>query len=126
MKNKLIIGLIVISLTLIAGYFICIENYSKRLNKVNDDYSKLSKDYITLQNRYDDLSKSYNDVSKSYDSLLIIKTKHDLSDCNIVDSLYSEIMILNTKIERIKYYNDIAKNGENIKYLRGWINRVLE
>lgn len=30
------------------------------------------------------------------------------------------------KLERIKYYNSIAKNGNNIKYLRGWINRVLE
>lgn len=30
------------------------------------------------------------------------------------------------KLERIKYYNDIAKKGNNIKYLRGWINRVLD
>ena len=29
------------------------------------------------------------------------------------------------KLERIRYYNDIAKNGNNIKYLRGWINRTL-
>ena len=29
------------------------------------------------------------------------------------------------KLERIRDYNEIAKKGNNIKYLRGWINRVL-
>lgn len=33
--------------------------------------------------------------------------------------------VLRYKLERIRYYNDIAKKGNNIKYLRGWINRVL-
>ena len=37
----------------------------------------------------------------------------------------SEEFTLRYKLERIRYYNDIAKNGNNIKYLRGWINRVL-
>lgn len=43
-----------------------------------------------------------------------------------IDSLNTEIYIYKFKLERIRYYNDIAKNGNNIKFLRGWINRVLE
>lgn len=57
-----------------------------------------------------------------------------------IDSLYSVIDSLETinykyedelnvavfKLERIRNYNEIAKNGNNIKYLRGWINRVLD
>ena len=29
-------------------------------------------------------------------------------------------------LEKIKEYNKIAAKGNNIKYLRGWINRVLK
>ena len=43
----------------------------------------------------------------------------------VIDSLQEQLFIANYKLERIKYYNNIAKNGNNIKYLRGWINRVL-
>lgn len=41
------------------------------------------------------------------------------------DSLREQLFIANYKLERIKYYNLIASKGNNIKYLRGWINRVL-
>lgn len=44
---------------------------------------------------------------------------------NINDSLNSELFILKYKLGRIKEYNEIAAKGNNIKYLRGWINRVL-
>lgn len=45
---------------------------------------------------------------------------------NIVkDSLGEDLFIAKYKLGRIKYYNDIAAKGNNIKYLRGWINRVL-
>ena len=41
------------------------------------------------------------------------------------DSLGEDLFIAKYKLARIKYYNDIAAKGNNIKYLRGWINRVL-
>lgn len=41
-----------------------------------------------------------------------------------VDSLNEELLTANYKLERIKYYNSIA-TGNQLKYLRGWINRVL-
>lgn len=42
-----------------------------------------------------------------------------------VDSLTEEIDIMKIKLDRIKEYNRIAGQGNNIVFLRGWINRVL-
>lgn len=33
--------------------------------------------------------------------------------------------ILRYKLERIRYYNELAGKGNNIKFIRGWINRVI-
>ena len=42
------------------------------------------------------------------------------------DTIMSEDeFILRFKLERIRYYNECAGKGNNIKFLRGWINRVL-
>ena len=41
------------------------------------------------------------------------------------DSLTGELQVANYKLERIRYYNDVAKKNNNIVFLRGWINRVL-
>ena len=54
---------------------------------------------------------------ENIDSVLVLNNK--------IDSLKSENFILKYKLNRIKEYNRIAANGNNIKYLRGWINRVL-
>ena len=43
----------------------------------------------------------------------------------VIDSLTGELTLSTYKIEQIKYYNDIAVKNNNIKYLRGWINRTL-
>lgn len=40
-------------------------------------------------------------------------------------SMHETEFILRYKLERIRYYNDCAAKGNNIKFLRGWINRVL-
>ena len=50
----------------------------------------------------------------------------DNTNYNLIDSLQSELLIKELKLERIKEYNRIAAKDNNIKYLRGWINRVLE
>ena len=42
------------------------------------------------------------------------------------DSLTGKLQVANYKLERIRYYNDVAKRGNNIRFLRGWINRVLD
>lgn len=43
----------------------------------------------------------------------------------LVDSLYEDIDVYKIKLDRIKEYNRIAGKGNNITFLRGWINRVL-
>lgn len=50
----------------------------------------------------------------------------DNTDYETIDSLKSELIVKDLKLERIKEYNRIAASGNNLKYLRGWINRVLE
>ena len=37
----------------------------------------------------------------------------------------AELFVAKYKLERIRHYNEIAAKGNNIKFLRGWINRVL-
>lgn len=48
------------------------------------------------------------------------------NDCVLLcDSICEEIVVRDIKLERIAEYNRIAGQNNNIKYLRGWINRVL-
>lgn len=63
-----------------------------------------------------------------YDSVLkynssLASDKEELLDS--LNRLNEELFVANYKLERIKEYNKIAGNGNNIKYLRGWINRVF-
>lgn len=58
------------------------------------------------------------------DSIIILNAKLD-SNKTIIDSITSELFVSNYKLGRIRYYNNIAGKGNNIKYLRGWINRTL-
>ena len=44
---------------------------------------------------------------------------------NELDSVNEELQINKIKIERIREYNRIAAQDNNIKFLRGWINRVI-
>lgn len=44
---------------------------------------------------------------------------------SIRDSIGEDLFVARYKLARIKYYNNIATKGNNIKFLRGWINRVL-
>lgn len=41
------------------------------------------------------------------------------------DSVSAELFVLRYKLERVRYYNNIAGKGKNIHFLRGWLNRVL-
>ena len=63
-------------------------------------------------------------IVKVVDKYVVDNTKIDSLEL-VIDSLQEQLFITKYKLERIKYYNDVAKKGNNIKYLRGWINRVL-
>lgn len=61
----------------------------------------------------------------------IIELEHELKLTKdslycLKDSLGEDLVIARIKLARIKEYNRIAAKGNNIKFLRGWINRVLE
>lgn len=60
----------------------------------------------------------------------IIRLEYELSlykdSLNYIrDSLGQDLFIVNYKLAKIKEYNRLAGNGNNIKFLRGWINRTL-
>lgn len=71
------------------------------------------------------------DTIAEKDNIMRITTlEHELKltrdSLNIIkDSLNEKLFVANYKLARIKRYNEIAAKGNNIKYIRGWINRVL-
>lgn len=69
-------------------------------------------------------------ISEKENISKIIELEHKLyltrdSLNTIKDSLGEDLFVANYKLGRIKYYNQVAAKGNNIKFLRGWINRVL-
>lgn len=91
------------------------EEYKVIINEKNDCIYELNEKLI-IQNieieNYKDSIVLYND---SINFLI-----------NELDSINEELQINKIKIERIREYNRIAAQGNNIKFLRGWINRVIE
>jgi hypothetical protein len=68
----------------------------------------------------------------STDSITIVnlteqlrRTKDSLNAYKADTAISSELFVAKYKLERIRHYNEIAAKGNNIKYLRGWLNRVL-
>lgn len=88
----------------------------------NVDYSPVEKIvYVPVQDT----------VSERTNIATIIRLEHDLaltqdSLAMAKDSIGEDLVVARIKLARIKEYNRIAAKGNNIKYLRGWINRVLE
>ena len=68
----------------------------------------------------------YVNVPDSSSLIQIDSLYHVIDSLENINYKYEdELNIALFKLERVRYYNDIAKNGNNIKYLRGWINRTL-
>lgn len=100
------------------GITVDYERNNKELKNIIENKEcyiyKLNQDVITYNievENYKDSIVSYND---SINSLI-----------NELDSINEELQINKIKIERIREYNRIAAQGNNIKFLRGWINRVI-
>ena len=106
-----LIALISFSVTsmIILGY------YTKKEKEHNQD--------IILY--YEDLLQNVNIENENLkDSINYYKGMYN--ECVILcDSLCEEIAVRDIKLARIAEYNRIAGQNNNIKYLRGWINRVL-
>lgn len=115
------IGLFVITIVLGINSIIMQNKYNKYIHKHNLElqiYSDSINYYKSKCESYDKLIWEYTNCG---DSLMF---KVD-SLSSITDSLSSELCVALFKLERIKYYNKIAANGNNITFLRGWINRTL-
>lgn len=69
---------------------------------------------VTDSTAIDSLIYYREQLKRTQDSLAYVK-----------DSLGEDLFVASYKLGRIKYYNQVAAKGNNIKYLRGWINRVL-
>lgn len=68
---------------------------------------------------------NYNIEVENYKDSIVIYKDSINSLINELDSVNEELQINKIKIERIREYNRIAAQGNNIKFLRGWINRVI-
>lgn len=56
----------------------------------------------------------------------VLQLTRDSLNAYKYDTIMSEDeFILRFKLERIRYYNECAGKGNNIKFLRGWLYRVL-
>lgn len=68
----------------------------------------------------------------STDSITIVnlteqlrRTQDSLNAYKADTAISAELFVAKYKLERIRHYNEIAAKGNNIKFLRGWLNRVL-
>ena len=96
------------------------RDYSKHKTIKNYESEFVYKDYI-----YNKTIDSLNNEIK-YDEEIILNYKNQIDSYEIiVDSLNEELDVAKIKLDRIKEYNRIAGQGNNITFLRGWINRVL-
>ena len=106
-----LIALISFSVTsmIILGY------YTKKEKEHNQDiilyYENLLQN-VNIEN--ENLKDSINYYKGMYNECVLL-----------CDSICEEIVVRDIKLERIAEYNRIAGQNNNIKYLRGWINRVL-
>lgn len=98
-----LIGFII---SLIVAIVLCII-----LSSVVDKHNEDIEVYL---NKYEQQEFVIDSLNNNIDSLNVV-----------IDSLTGELTLATYKIEQIKYYNEIAAKNNNIKYLRGWINRTL-
>lgn len=94
------------------------EEYIESLLVKKEQYDSLYRDYSSLYIKYDSLELSSRNVN---DSLSYLCKEQKVT----IDSLSEKLFIAEYKLERIREYNRIAAQGNNITFLRGWINRVL-
>lgn len=73
------------------------------------------KDTVNEQSNIARIIRLEHDIVLYQDSLRLVR-----------DSLGENLFIANYKLAKIKRYNELAAKRNNIKYLRGWINRVLD
>lgn len=109
-KFKLIDNILIIFIILII--FTCGSASIIKYNKKVEIITKCDTVKVTIPDYH---------LIEQNDSLLCL-----IDSLQMLNLKYKEdLELANFKLERIKYYNAIAAKNNNIKYLRGWINRVF-
>lgn len=122
MKFNSLIGCVIAFIAIILILFgIGMSNdYSK--NKIIENYKS---EIVYKDSIYNSTIDSLNNEIRQ-DEELIQYYKNQVDSYEVlIDSLYEDIDVYKIKLDRIKEYNRIAGQGNNITFLRGWINRVL-
>ena len=118
MKEKVSTIIIYVLITLISfsiTSMIILGYYTKKEKEHNQDIIFYYEDLLQNVNiENENLKDSINYYKGMYNECVIL-----------CDSLCEEIAVRDIKLARIAEYNRIAGQNNNIKYLRGWINRVL-
>ena len=118
MKEKVSTIIIYVLITLISfsvTSMIILGYYTKKEKEHNQDiilYYEALLQNVNIEN--ENLKDSINYYKGMYNECVLL-----------CDSLCEEIAVRDIKLARIAEYNRIAGQNNNIKYLRGWINRVL-
>lgn len=105
---------------IIAFVCICVTYFGVLFYSVNKNHNKQKISYERIVDTvyvYVEDSTSVAQIDSLYTVIDSLKQNNEV--------LFDELSVAIFKLERIRDYNEIAKNGNNIKYLRGWINRVL-
>lgn len=118
MKEKvstIIIYMLIALISFSVTSMIIIGYYTKKEKEHNQDIILYYEDLLQNVNiENENLKDSINYYKGAYDECVLL-----------CDSLCEEIAVRDIKLARIAEYNRIAGQNNNIKYLRGWINRVL-
>lgn len=123
MRDGFITLISAIALGVIAACFSQCKAIQHTVEKVNVDSIKQAND--SLQNLLTINLKSYK-LSEDSLNTTIDYLKYGLDSLqHHSDSIAEDLQVSNYKLGRIKYYNSIT-TGNNLSFLRGWINRVLK
>lgn len=103
---------------------ICI-GFIIRIGLTNNKIQELKEKNEEIVLHYENVLQDVNIENENLkDSVCYYRDAYN--DCVLLcDSICEEIVVRDIKLERIAEYNRIAGQNNNIKYLRGWINRVL-
>jgi hypothetical protein len=91
-----------------------IELYKDTISMYEENIFKLTTDIVQYNIEVENYKDTVSNLRCQMDSIIIE-----------LDSVNEELILAKIKLERIKEYNRIAAQGNNIKFLRGWINRVF-
>lgn len=93
-------------------------------NKYSADakYFETTRELNLAKDSLDVLRDSLDKVTLNY--IKVIKSKDSITKINISNK--EKLGVAEYKLIRIREYNRIAAQGNNLKYLRGWIKRVID